>query len=219
MAIKALSEVKAEGDAGYVEAVFSTFDVIDHDNDVTRKGAFEQDAPVRVSAYNHASWGGALPVGRGSITSDDSKATFAGQFFMGTTPGRDTFETVKAMGDLGEWSYGFDIIKSSEGEHDGKSVRFLEELKVHEVSPVLLGAGVGTHTVVAKAKQVKDLSDEELAEQALEACKALLDRGLSLPEHVVEAVRRKDAETLEAERRDGSLRAIAAIHGIPLGGG
>ncbi|WP_433233731.1 hypothetical protein [Actinomadura nitritigenes] len=37
------------------------------------------------------------------------------------------------------------------GEFKGQRVRFLDSVKVHEVSPVLLGAGVGTRTLSAKS--------------------------------------------------------------------
>lgn len=46
-------ELKEDGDRGEVTAVFSTFDVVDADGDVTRKGAFTEGAPVVISAYGH----------------------------------------------------------------------------------------------------------------------------------------------------------------------
>ena len=55
------------------------------------------------------------------------------------------------MGDLQEWSYGFDIVKAKSGQFEERDVRFLEKLLVHEVSPVLLGAGIGTRTLSAKS--------------------------------------------------------------------
>src|SRR3954469_9939021 len=93
-------EIK-DAEKGIVEAVFSTFDVKDHDGDVTLKGAFKDGAPVRISAYNHGSWQGALPVGKGYISVDGDSAVLKGQFFMNTTHGRDTFETVKQLSEAG----------------------------------------------------------------------------------------------------------------------
>lgn len=143
-------EVK-DADKGEVTAVFSTFDVIDSDCDVTKAGAFTDGAPVVISAYGHRSWDGALPVGKGVIRAGAKEAVLDGGFFMDTAAGAETFAAVKALGELGQWSYGYDATKYSFGEHDGKQVRFLEELKVHEVSPVLLGAGVDTRTLSAKS--------------------------------------------------------------------
>lgn len=149
---KALSAVEVKDESeGTVEAVFSTFDVIDDDNDVVRPGAFQDGAKVRISAYGHRSWHGELPVGRGTIRTTDSEAILDGKFFLDTTHGRDTFATVKQMGDLQEWSYSLDSVEESFGEYDGEDVRFLNRITVTEVSPVLRGASVNTRTLAAKA--------------------------------------------------------------------
>jgi HK97 family phage prohead protease len=141
----------ADEDKGIVSAVFSTFNVKDKDGDVTKPGAFESGAEVLISAYQHQSWGGALPVGKGTISANRKEATFNGQFFMDTQGGADTFKVVKAAGALMEWSYGFDPVEYKFGEHEGERVRFLLKQKVHEVSPVLIGAGENTRTLSAKS--------------------------------------------------------------------
>jgi hypothetical protein len=144
-------EIKSE-DAGEVTAVFATFNTIDLDGDVTVPGAFEDGAGVVISAYGHTSWGGALPVGKGVIRSTETEAILDGRFFLDTTAGRDTFTVVKELAPQGEWSYGYDPLKFSFGEFEGQRVRFLEQQKVYEVSPVMLGAGVNTRTLVAKSR-------------------------------------------------------------------
>lgn len=145
-------EIKDEA-KGLVKAVFSTFNVIDSDRDVTPPGAFEDGAPVVISQYGHTSWEGELPVGKGTIRQTSKEAIFEGQFFMNTDHGKNAFLTVKELSDAGlqEWSYGFDAIDYSFGEFEGQKVRFLNKLKVFEVSPVLRGAGVGTRTLSAKS--------------------------------------------------------------------
>lgn len=151
---KSLSRVEIkDADKGEITAVFATLNVIDSDNDVTVPGAFADGAKVRISAYGHTSWQGALPVGKGVIHEDGDQAVFSGRFFLDTPEGKDTFTVVKELGadGLQEFSYGYDAVKYSFGEHEGQQVRFLEELKVHEVSPVLLGAGVGTRLLTAKS--------------------------------------------------------------------
>lgn len=185
-------EVK-DADQGIVAAVFSTFDVIDSDGDVTRPGAFEAGAEVRISAYGHMSWMGELPVGKGSIRSTKTEAILDGQFFLETAAGRDTFTVVKELGPLGEWSYGYDPVEYSFGEHEGQQVRFLDKLKVHEVSPVLLGAGVNTRTLVAKARGDNRLSEE--AALVLAAVADLLERA----DDVVAHRREKGKDGLGAE--------------------
>lgn len=174
---KALTGLKiTDADKGLVEALFSTFDVVDHDGDVTEKGAFG-DQKVRISAYNHGSWHGALPVGKGIISETDGGAVLKGQFFLDTTAGRDTFEVVKEMGDLQEWSYGYDVIEAEQGTKDGQDVQVLKKLKVHEVSPVLLGAGIDTRTLAVKGLVGKD--------DTAALVKALLEKD---PDEVADAI-------------------------------
>lgn len=145
--------LKADSDqTGAFEATFATLNVIDRDKDVTVKGAFQDGQEVRIARWGH-NWSD-LPVGRGVIHADDERAWVDGQFFMDTAHGLDTYKTVKALGDLQEWSYGFDITKWSVGEFEGQQVRFLEGLDVFEVSPVMLGAGIGTRTEAIKAAKV-----------------------------------------------------------------
>lgn len=146
------------GDRGEFSAVISTFDVIDKDGDVTFPTAFTDGADLVVSSYGHGSWTGALPVGKGRIRVAGDEAVVDGQFFMNTQGGRDTFEAVKQLGGLGQWSYGFDVLDAEPGEKDGQQVRFLKRLDVHEASPVLVGAGVNTRTLATKnAKQEKTM--------------------------------------------------------------
>lgn len=144
-------EVKDAGE-GTVQAVFATLNVVDLDGDVTLPGAFKDGQEVRISAYGHASWGSALPVGKGVIRASDAEAVLDGRFFMDTQQGRDTFLTVKELGPLGQWSYGFDVLDAEEGDFEEQKVRFLKSLDVHEVSPVLLGAGIDTRTVAVKSQ-------------------------------------------------------------------
>lgn len=152
MAQKPLSHVEIKNaDRGEVSAVFSTFNVVDSDGDVTLPGALVDGEEVLISSYGHTSWQGALPVGKGRIRTTKSEAILDGQFFMDTTHGRDTFAVVKSLAGSQQWSYGFDTLDSEPGQFDGRSVKLLKKLKVHEVSPVLIGAGVNTRTLATKA--------------------------------------------------------------------
>lgn len=149
---KRLSRVEVKDAAkGQVSAVFSTFNVIDHDGDVTLPGAIKDGTEVVISAYGHGSHGGKLPVGKGTIRTSDTEAILDGQFFMDTTHGRDTFLTVKGLGPSQEWSYSLNDVKSHRGQLDGQDANFLESIFVKEVSPVLLGAGINTRTLQVKS--------------------------------------------------------------------
>lgn len=136
-------ELKEDGDTRYIEAVFSLFETIDSDNDVTKANALRSGytgnkVPL---VWNH-DW--SKVIGRGIIETDNQKAVFKG-YFLNTEAGKEAYETVKAMQDMQQFSYGFQVMKSTKGTHiDSKGeevpVRVLEDVKVWEVSPVLVGA-------------------------------------------------------------------------------
>lgn len=152
---------------GKVEAVFSVFNEIDSDGDVVTAGSVKSgygDEKGVAMVWAHE-W--KEVVGRGEILQDNNKAVFKGQFIMDTQAGRDAFATVKAMGDLQQWSFGYEVVDSEVGmfkTKDGneKEVRYLKELKVWEVSPVLVGANQNTYTLAVKSENNSD--HEEKAE-------------------------------------------------------
>lgn len=163
-------EIKDEA-RGEVEAVFSSFNVKDLDDDWTLPGAFKDGAKVRISAYGHASWMVELPVGRGVIKATEKDARLLGKFFTSTQHGRDTFETIKEMGELQEWSYSLDKIETGELTEELRQRgvrRVLKGVSVQEVSPVLKGAGIGTRTISVKEYGAQ-LEEERKALEARQA--------------------------------------------------
>jgi phage head maturation protease len=200
------AEIK-DADKGLVRAVFSTFDVIDLHGDVTEAGAFEDGAQVRISAWNHGSWGGAMPVGRGTIHASEKEAWMDGEFFLNTTAGREHFEVVKQLGELTEWSYGFDVLESADGEVDGRTVRMLRKLRTIEVSPVLRGAGIDTRTLAVKATGGAVSAEEVAAAVVAEMAKAAEQ----------DAAQRREQQKAQRDRE--ILRVVAACHGIDTTGG
>ena len=160
-------ELKEEGDKRYLEAVFSLFDTIDSDNDVTKQGALRSGyngnkVPL---VWNH-DW--SKVIGRGIIETDNQKAVFKG-YFLDTEAGKEAYNTVKAMSDMQQFSYGFQVIKSSKGNHiDSKGeevpVRVLEDVKVWEVSPVLVGAQQNSFVQALKSGLVNEEDQEEKAQ-------------------------------------------------------
>jgi len=196
-------ELKEDGaEQGAVTAIFSTFNVIDKDGDVTLPGAFEDGAPVKISAWNHG-WAD-LPVGRGEIKAQEEHALLEGRFFMDTAHGLDTYRTIKGLAELQEWSYGYDILESSEGPFNGQQVRFLKKLHVYEVSPVMLGAGIGTGTL-----DIKSLTYQELLKCA-EDLRAGLDAVVARTRDRVELLT-KEGRVLSAAKRDRLVTLTSAM--------
>lgn len=156
METKSLSsavEIKSEA-KGEVTAVFSTFNVLDADGDVTFPGAFTDGEQVVISGYGHSVWKGGMPVGEGTIRTTRTEAVLDGRFFMDTDAGREHFGVVKAMKGRQRWSYGYDVLHRPESvTFQGRKANALRRLKVHEVSPVWRAAGVNTRTLAVKANK------------------------------------------------------------------
>jgi hypothetical protein len=159
---------KADGPEGAFEATFSRFNVVDYDGDVTLPGAFTVGAKARIAQFAH-NWN-VYTIGKGVLQADAERCWMSGQFNLKTTAGRDHYESVKDAEELQEWSYGYDSPGArpptpEELKRWPTAKRVLPKLIVHEVSPVMLGAGIGTGTDSIKAafkaaKQVA-LSDEQ----------------------------------------------------------
>lgn len=198
-------ELKADGNEGQFVATIATLNVVDRDGDVTLAGAFQEGQPVKVAAWGHR-WA-ELPVGMGTIHADLDRAWIAGEFFLDTAGGRDTYTTVKRLGPLQEWSYGFQILDSTFGTHEGVDVRFLRKLDVFEVSPVLLGAGVGTRTDSIKSTLADQLT------RVLGGVKEASDDLADVAERVaaVAALRAKEGRTHSATTRQMLRDILAAI--------
>lgn len=144
-------------DNGQVSAVFSVFNQVDSDNDVVLPNAIKSgygDKGV-VMCWGH-DW--KHIIGKGKIIQDDDKAIFKGQFNLNTQAGKEAYETVKAMSDLQQWSFGFEVKDSEVGmftkdSGEQQEVRYLKDLKVWEVSPVMVGANQNTFTVAIKEQK------------------------------------------------------------------
>jgi|TARA_B100001094_G_scaffold207075_1_gene200976 HK97 family phage prohead protease len=160
-------EFKADGE-GKVSAVFSVFNTLDSDGDVVIpeaiKSGFKSGSVPMVWAHK---WD--MPIGKGAIKQDGDKATFEGEFFMDTESGKEAYNLVKAMGDLQQWSFGYRVNDSERGKFKSgdKDVdaRYLKDLSVYEVSPVLVGANQDTYTMAIKSN--KELLEEMASEKGV----------------------------------------------------
>jgi hypothetical protein len=145
--IKSIDDAKGE-----VSAVIATLNVKDHDGDVTLKGAFgEQEAQI-VPTHD---WG-SVPLGRAVISEKGDDVVAKMRFNLDIPDAQKWYSAIKFDFDAGkplqEYSYGYEIKKSDKGEFKGERVLFLKELRVIEVSPVLLGAGIDTGTLSVKKR-------------------------------------------------------------------
>ena len=146
-------EIKQLDAEGQFEAVIATLGVVDHDGDLTEKGAFGTQEVIILPAHDARS----VALGKATITERGKKVIATGQLNLEIPAAKDLHSALKF--DLGtgkealqEWSYGFRIEKAKDEIVDGVTVRHLLDLKVFEISPVLRGAGRGTGTLAVKTK-------------------------------------------------------------------
>ena len=149
-------EIK-DADKGEVEAIVATLDVVDRDREVIRSGAIQHGTKVKLSEWAHNSipmlGGATAPVGKGTLQVEGKQVRFRGKFFLGTTRGAEAFAMLKEMGPEQEWSLGYIILGTEIPDDDWreKGARLLlTKLEPFEVSPVGVGAGLGTRTVNVK---------------------------------------------------------------------
>tara|TARA_B100000902_G_scaffold306822_1_gene295610 strand:+ start:7160 stop:8449 length:1290 start_codon:yes stop_codon:yes gene_type:complete len=146
--------IKEDGEEkGSVEAVFSVYNNVDSDGDVVIPGAVKSGfANNQVPMVFAHKWD--QPIGKGVIEEKDDSAVFKGSFFMDTEAGKEAYNLVKSMGDLQQWSFGFRVNDSEVGkvqkDDSETQARFLKDLTVYEVSPVLVGANQETYTLAIK---------------------------------------------------------------------
>jgi HK97 family phage prohead protease len=186
-----------EDTEGKVSAVFSVFNSLDSDGDVVLPGSiksgFKSGSVPMVWAHK---WD--MPIGKGSIESDGDKATFSGEFFMDTESGKEAYKIVKNMADMQQWSFGYRVNDAEQGKigegEEEKDARYLKDLTVFEVSPVLVGANQDTYTMAIKSKDelIKEIlgNDEE---------KAVLSSSSFGKEPVSETLNDEDATKPEVE--------------------
>lgn len=201
--IRAKGVLKTEGDdAGTIEAVISTFDVVDRDGDIVLASAFKDGEAIPM-VWSH-DW--QMPIGKGVISVTDTQAIFKGRLNLNTDWGRNAYESIKFSGDLQEYSWGFQILDSDMVERDGEKRRAISATERFEVSPVLVGAaGRGrTGTLAIKGATLTAQSDAVLA-----AAEMLADRLKSLAE-----MRQKEGRTLSTANRERLKQHREALRGI-----
>ena len=202
--------IKALDDAGTGTAQIATLNIEDLDGDVTLPGAFGKQDAKMVPAHDWSH----VPLGKASIREKGDEVLADFKLNLSIEAARDWHESLKfdmANGPpIQEWSYGFAIEEASFGDFEGHEVRFLKKLKVREISPVLVGAGVGTRTVAVKsAEGPESLKLADHIAQAMQAVEAVVERCKK-----IQIVRKEGGQDLSQARYaelEGMEKALAAI--------
>lgn len=209
MHIKQLAPARVQvkdATTGEVEAVFATLGVKDHDGDIILPGAIKDGTAVAISAFGHSVWKGAPPAGVGTIHEEGDELVLKGRYFLDTDHGRNDFHTVKGLAEAGkgEWSFGLANIEATKGTHNGVNGNLIKSVDVPEVSPVFIGAGINTRTLVAKSAAIEALTqagiDADEATRLVEADEGAPTKGTKFSEHLATVL--ADVKTLTARAEE-----------------
>lgn len=172
MASKALQFKSFKADTfdyenGTVEGYASTFGNIDKVNDVVVPGAFKTavlNGPERVRfLWEHDR---KEVIGIIETLEEDGKGLRFRARFAGTQRAQETRELMK-MGAVDSFSIGYRVIQESKGQHKGKSVNFLKEIQLMEVSCVAWPCNVEARMSAIKSELDERLNDLSLEDQAV----------------------------------------------------
>ncbi|MED5550046.1 MAG: HK97 family phage prohead protease [Pseudomonadota bacterium] len=194
--IKSLVVEKMD-DEGHGLARIATLAAVDHDGDTYADGAFDwkeggQWVPI-LPAHDRR----AMPLGKARIYEDGGFAYAELHLNLQTSAGQDWHKHLKfdlAKGrPAQEWSYGFGVMDAVNEHRNGERVRVLKRLDVHEVSPVVRGAGAGTGTLAMKSRG----SFADHVDAMIEELDDLVTRAEG-----VKSTRANDGRKLGADRRE-----------------
>ncbi len=200
------AKLKALDEEGRGVAIIATLGVIDKDGDVTLPGAFGEQTVKMVPAHDWKH----VPLGKATIKEVGDEAVAEFGLNLEIQSARDWHSAMKqdleSPPSLIEWSYGFLAEEFSFGPFEEQNVRFLSAVKVHEISPVMIGAGVNTRTVALK--QGEERPSMKLADQidaVLTELGTVIDRC-----GAIKQVRAEDGRDLSPDRYD-DLKAVAVM--------
>jgi phage head maturation protease len=185
--------VEKMDDAGHGLARLATLSEVDHDGDTYEPGAFAwkdgggQWVPM-LPAHDRR----AMPFGKSRVYEEGGVAFAELHLNLETSVGKEWQSALKfdlATGKPAqEWSYGFGVVDAIYEQRGDDRVRRLKKLDVHEVSPVIRGAGIGTATLSMKshgtfAEQIEAVLEEfdDIVERAggVAALRSADGRGMS----------------------------------------
>lgn len=154
--IKSLT-VEAMDENGQGLARIAILSAIDHDGDTYTPGAFAwKEGGHQWTQILPAHDRKAMPLGKARVYEEGDAAFAELNLNLSSETGREWHSALKfdlAKGaPIQEWSYGFGVVDAAYEQRGSERIRVLKRLDVHEVSPVVRGAGVGTGTLAMKSR-------------------------------------------------------------------
>lgn len=153
--------IEAMDEAGKGLVRIATLSAVDHDGDTYLPGAFNwKDGGAQWCSILPAHNRSKVPLGKARVYEDGDSALAETHFNLAIPEAKSWHSAI--MFDLAqgksvqEYSYGFDLLDYEYQQRDGERVRLFKRVDVHEISPVLQGAGVGTGTLAMKGAKLKE---------------------------------------------------------------
>ncbi len=179
--------------AGTIQGNASVFGNIDLVNDIVETGAFAKtilESGGKVPIINEH-WCGEIGLTK-SLSENDAGLGFDGQLYIDNgnplnevREARDVFVRVKRRNELGKpmgVSIGYSAVKKEYIEQDGRTIRVLKEVKLHEISivsfavnPLATVTGVKAFRGLIENIKAGDV-DKETLEEAIKSLQALLSK-------------------------------------------
>lgn len=170
--------LKQLDEQGQFIARVARLNAIDRDGDVTRPGAFGNHQVVPI-VIGHR-WD-MIPVGKARLTEEGDEVLARGTLNLAMGAGRALYESLKfdlaTPPSKAQFSYGFSLEDFEHGVHEGRRVRFLKSVRVHEISSVI--AGAGDTALVAVKEDVASATATAVAEY-----ERIRQRGAALAERL-----------------------------------
>lgn len=147
-------------DTGKGLAKLATLSEVDNDGDTYGPGAFSwkeggHQWAMMMPAHNRR----AVPFGKARVYEDNGEAFAELHLNLLTTTGNEWHQALlfdfKVGKPVQEWSFGYQAEYTYRVSSAGR-IRVLTKVDVDEVSPVLRGAGKGTHTISIKGAKLRD---------------------------------------------------------------
>lgn len=203
----------------FVEGYASTYGNIDRVGDIVEKGAFaktietkNRSAPVRF-LWQHD---GSRPIGVIEEFKDTAKGLWFRARFSNTTAGRDAREDFKS-GTVDRFSIGYQVIQYKDDTVNGRRVKRLTELRLHEISAVTFPANELAMMTAVKAEGGKGELNEANRTLVLQIIEGLLlaqGSGTDTPEIAPETpVEGEEAPAGDADASDTDAPAEDASEG------
>ncbi|KKM92395.1 hypothetical protein LCGC14_1218830 [marine sediment metagenome] len=209
------ANLKALNEDGEGLAVIATLDVIDKDGDVIQAGAIGNQFAKMVPGHDWVH----VPIGKAAIREEGNEVLAAFKLNLDIKAAREwhssMLKDIASPPVLQEWSFGFSIKDVSFGEQDGQDVRFLKALEIHEISPVVKGAGINTRTVALKSEgERQSIKLVDHIAEALGGVKAVIARCV-----LIKKKRAEDGRDLSKDRQGDMevvLKALGELRQIEM---